>query len=101
MPRHEIIRWGPLTVRLPNGIPRIFSDVGDALHFLGQDWPSQGGVKYHRALEACRLALAHRGSLARAKFEFQLACIEAGMFPIATRRHAKANDPCGDNDLLR
>ncbi len=79
-------RWEPITIRLTQGIPRIFKDAEDALSFLEVEWPHRTDFTYLRAIRACRAALEGRESIEVARLEFELACIEGGLVPINIRR---------------
>ena len=84
MRRQVSFRWDPITIRMGNGLPRIFSDVEDALSFLECEWPNRNS-SYHRAKDACCHAIAGRISPNVCKLEFEIACIDAGLFPILPR----------------
>jgi hypothetical protein len=82
MPARDVLWTLPLTVTLPSGLERTFSNVYEAALFLENEWPLKRGMRYDRAVSACRRALNQMTPLAVAREVFIAACLEANV-PVA------------------
>lgn len=69
----------PVIIRPHNGRPRTFNSVEEAFDFLHNDWPSERGAHFRRAVDVCRAALGRKTFREAARNAFIAACLEAGM----------------------